>query len=595
MPDSKETKKVKVGDQTTEVVKGDMPESDWAKIVADQVKNTVENLPVFGQLIQAGKTISEATKLAGAGVRAAQGQGFDPNSPEANAGTVLDAASNLVSAGVGAGKQVIGNLVNSPEMVASGKAQAEKNLADVTTPIERRDVPPPPAYPGPEPEAAQETPPPPPQYPGAEPPLSSAPKAPSFDHAKQSEIDKAYGALKASSEIAKGAVQAQADVAKTNLQEEDKLARDAELLNLQRAQEQARIMEIAQKTRQEWSDRQNQLMDQARQAASNPVDPNRYWNNKDVGQKVGAVIAGALFGFSGQGMQWLQRLDALVAQDMKAQESDRASRVGGLQSSAAQAGLAAKEAMAMGADAAEAANLERMAKLQNVKSRLEMLAKGTQNAEVQARAANMMAQIDERTLDAAQKNEHLKEAAANNRAQRYLEQQKMMLMASQAGAKMAGGRPMEEGQRKALSEVLNVSSALKDMWGDYTRMAGQTGSSVKSLVPTTDANIWKKRVSNEYTQMIGKPLEGGVLKEEDYKRYHESYIPAAGDTEKEAKAKVDTLIKHAVAKYENEVRSMQAGGYDTSRLPPVEAFEADLRAKTFGGGESAPPGFTEVK
>jgi hypothetical protein len=35
-----------------------------------------------------------------------------------------------------------------------------------------------------------------------------------------------------------------------------------------------------------------------------------------------AVVAGALFGFTGQGMQWLQRLDGLVEQDIQAQAAD---------------------------------------------------------------------------------------------------------------------------------------------------------------------------------------------------------------------------------------------------------------------------------
>ena len=32
-----------------------------------------------------------------------------------------------------------------------------------------------------------------------------------------------------------------------------------------------------------------------------------------------AIIAGALFGFTGQGMQWLQRIDGLVENDQKIQ------------------------------------------------------------------------------------------------------------------------------------------------------------------------------------------------------------------------------------------------------------------------------------
>lgn len=65
-------------------------------------------------------------------------------------------------------------------------------------------------------------------------------------------------------------------------------------------------------------DLQRQVLDLSKQ----DIDPNRFWNSKDAGQKASAIIAGALFGFTGQGMQWLQRIDSLVAQDIQAQSAD---------------------------------------------------------------------------------------------------------------------------------------------------------------------------------------------------------------------------------------------------------------------------------
>lgn len=592
MADPKETKKVK----SVDVVRGDMPESDWAKVVADQVKKSVTDLPVVQQLVDAGKAISGLTSLAGAGVRAAQGKGFDPNAPEANAGTVLDAASNLASAGVGAGQQVVGNLINSPEMIAAGKERVTKQMADVTTPIEQRDVPPPPVYPGPEPAApATETAPTPaqvapsPAQVAPSPALKAAPR-PVIDHAQQGEIDKAYGALKTSAEGAKSALQAQANLASANLEAEDKVARDAELINLQRAQEQARIMEMAQKTRQEWSDRQNRLMDQAAAAAANPIDPNRYWNNKDVGQKVGAVIAGALFGFSGQGMQWLQRLDSLVAQDMRAQESDRASTVRGIEGQAAQAGVAAKEAMAMGADAAEAANLERMAKLQNAKSRIEMLAKSTANAGVRAQAAEMMSQIDGRVAGVAQANQHLQDARTYQRAQIYLEQQKLGIMASKA--EQAPAAQLSEDAAKKMANTKELLSTIQQM----KSLSSDTGFGDRlARMGAEKLNSEEKGKLDAYNQLrfkASKLIAESALGAEEQKYL----LPILGERTGlfSSGPRFDEMTKMALGSMESQLGSALAG-----RDPRAVAAEIETLKKQYGVSNSATTeGFTgasEVK
>jgi hypothetical protein len=81
----------------------------------------------------------------------------------------------------------------------------------------------------------------------------------------------------------------------------------------------AEVMENRQRGLQEL---QQQVLD----AGNAKIDPGRYWANKDSGQKAMAVIAGALYGFTGQGMQWLQRLDGLVEQDIKAQQADLANK-----------------------------------------------------------------------------------------------------------------------------------------------------------------------------------------------------------------------------------------------------------------------------
>lgn len=131
------------------------------------------------------------------------------------------------------------------------------------------------------------------------------------------------------------------------------------------------------------------LAEQARAAAATPTDPNRYWNNKDAGQKAAAVIAGALFGFTGQGMQWLQRLDGLVEADNRLQVQDRAAKVQGLQAEAEAMGEAGREAMRMGATRAEAMLIDRQTKLEGLKSYLDTMTMKINNMEVKQRGLQM--------------------------------------------------------------------------------------------------------------------------------------------------------------------------------------------------------------
>lgn len=157
----------------------------------------------------------------------------------------------------------------------------------------------------------------------------------------------------------------------------------------------------------------------AQQAAQTPTDPNRYWNNKDDGQKAAAVIAGALFGFTGQGMNWLQRIDGLIENDMRAQTADRASKVQGLESQARGYGEAADFAMKAGASEAEAHVIARQMKLESLNSYLQQMVMKSNNMQQKVVGQQMMVELqgkmaglDQQALavnaqSTAQKNENL--------------------------------------------------------------------------------------------------------------------------------------------------------------------------------------------
>ena len=101
-------------------------------------------------------------------------------------------------------------------------------------------------------------------------------------------------------------------------------------LSADEAKRQAAFEGVMRQREQSLQNLQAQVLDLSKQS----IDPNRFWNNKSDGQKAAAVIAGALFGFTGQGMQWLQRLDSLVEQDIQAQASDLQRKRGALSDAA---------------------------------------------------------------------------------------------------------------------------------------------------------------------------------------------------------------------------------------------------------------------
>lgn len=397
---------------------------------------------------------------------------------------------------------------------------------------------------------------------------------------KQDELTKAYEGLKGTSDAARGAIDSMQETRVANLKAEDALRTEAEQLALQRAQAQAEIMNRAQQKRAEMLDRQNQLTEMARRAAEDPIDPNRFWNNKDAGQKAAAVIAGALFGFTGQGMQWLQRLDSLVAQDMQAQSADKTRRIAGLERASEQAGNAAAMAIKMGADEAEAQNLERMAKLENVKSRIDMLARGTQNAELAAKGEMMKQQLDEKIMAAAQRNMELRTAKDAQDANAYLERQKLGLMAGRGGI-VGGGKPLDAGQEEDMASLLQAGDTISTAWTTYQKMAGGTGSSIKALGPTgfSDAASWDKDIRAQFSRRVGKTLENRMT-DADAASYGAHFLPKSTSSKEEAKNVMRGSVVDAIQKYTNRYNTLAASGRDVSRLPTPQMYEAKIRSQT---------------
>jgi len=276
------------------------------------------------------------------------------------------------------------------------------------------------------------------------------------------------------------------------------------------------------------------VLEQARKAAATPTDPNRYWNNKTAGQQAAAVIAGALFGFTGQGMNWLGRIDALVAEDNRLQQSDRAAKVQGLNAEAQGLGEAAQAAMARGASLAQAKLIEKAAKYESVKAYADQFGMQTQNAQVQMQAAQVSATLGAKIAELAQQGHQLAsmDAAHTNsaRAANANLAQDRFKTAATIAAKSAGTgglkfSPGEVGRMDAAQQGLDAVKTLKGMLGpessfpkaiydEVTKRGGQltdAGRRQKGVEPQrraiirlidasaiqkADAEYWKDKISN---------------------------------------------------------------------------------------------------
>lgn len=609
---SKETKQVRYGNNIITVVRGDMPQGDWENInsgaelsekgikqYVDSGMRVAETKPDVSMLSSSEAKKQEKANLptdaVGFGAKAYKGAKQLVNEaldiPKTILGTIGTGAKavgdayvkgattvgDATGAVLGYGKQVVGRAEDNSQLEAEGQAQANKNLADLgLAPQPQAEAPTAPA-PEAQPQAQAQAQPAPVE---AQAPVAQAAPKPVLDMKKQDELTKAYEGLKGTSDAARGAIDSMQETRVANLKAEDALRTEAEQLALQRAQTQAEIMNRAQQKRAEMLDRQSQLVDMARKAAEDPIDPNRFWNNKDAGQKAAAVIAGALFGFTGQGMQWLQRLDSLVAQDMQAQSADKTRRIAGLERASEQAGNAAAMAMKMGADEAEAQNLERMAKLENVKSRIDMLARGTQNAELAAKGEMMKQQLDEKIMEAAQRNMQLRTAKDAQDANAYLERQKLGLMMGRGGV-VGGGKPLDAGQEEDMASLLQAGDTISTAWTTYQKMAGGTGSSIKALGPTgfSDAASWDKDIRPQFSRRVGKNLEPRMT-DADAVSYAAHFLPKSTSSKEEAKNVMRGSVVDAIQKYTNRYNTLAATGRDVSRLPTPQMYEAKIRSQT---------------
>lgn len=150
-----------------------------------------------------------------------------------------------------------------------------------------------------------------------------------------------------------------------------------------------------------------------------------------------------------------------------------------------------------------------------------------------------------------------------------------------------GGRPMASGDVNRVSEM---DTALGLLQGELGPQMGETGagSKVGAMMPNFVSEYTgigseskaRQALIDKAKQIIGKSLEGGVLRKEDEVKYTK-ILPTIGDPPDVAMAKVQGLADTIGMKREDLLRALSSAGYRTSGF--------QTRPKQTGGGAQHGP------
>jgi hypothetical protein len=309
------------------------------------------------------------------------------------------------------------------------------------------------------------------------------------------------------------------------------------------------------------------LAEQARIAASTPTDPNRFWNNKDAGQKAAAVIAGALFGFTGQGMQWLQRLDGLVEADNRLQAQDRAAKVQGFQAEAEALGEAGREAIRNGATVAEAHIIDRQTKLEGLKSYLDVMTMKVNNMEAKQRGLQMSADMDKLLADYDQQQLQLAQQRADKKTEwnyknALLKKEEFEMRAKVGKDDTTGVKGPQAMELGSLMAAEAVARDLKAKFGEKNIISRMLDKGA-AFIPGTDAKAYNI-ARDQAINMIAPLMGAGVLQKHDLDRW-EGLMAKAGDVNGEEILNI--LLTDIRSTYNSKRAALGAAGMDVRQFP----------------------------
>lgn len=192
----------------------------------------------------------------------------------------------------------------------------------------------------------------------------------------------------------------------------------------------------------------------------------------------------------------------------------------------------------------------------------------------------------ENALDRALKRDSLNAQIAHQRAMESIARDRL-------GA--GGGRILPATLVEDMSGTLQGVKQMNDLYSKIPELSDRLTTPGAAQASTfnpwdTDAQGFKQYVKS-YKQVIGKGLEGGVLRKEDEAKY-EDIIPKVGDTKETLFRKTEQLGQMLVDKYNTNMDFYAAAGYNTSKIQNIPVPSEFLNKQSDTVKVKAPNGKT---
>jgi len=338
------------------------------------------------------------------------------------------------------------------------------------------------------------------------------------------------------------------------------------------------------------------LMSERRQLLNQRVDPDHYWNEAGAGRRVSAVLAGALFGWAGQGMDYLQHLRGLVNDDIKLQQDELRRKGDTMDALVGDQKNIIALAKQKGMTDLEAVEAAKAARYEELTQQMQMLMTDAGVKNVNPALANTLAGLAQDRATALENAGKFRQQKAHEDAQIRLgyaklaqdqREMSMKMRSAEQGPKLQEQKPQQQAR---LSEILNSGSLIGAMASEYRKQGAGKLAPVSSKLGlgmnATEGAKWQNIGRKFHAQTIGYGLEGGKLagndETGDYARYVNDFMPSVNDTEGAAGQKMQNLRNYAVSKYETELMTQAAAGIDVSGYPSPKQFAADIDTQIAG-------------
>ncbi|HUV71406.1 MAG TPA: hypothetical protein VMW25_00210, partial [Clostridia bacterium] len=142
------------------------------------------------------------------------------------------------------------------------------------------------------------------------------------------------------------------------------------------------------------------------------------------------------------------------------------------------------------------------------------------------------------------------------------------------------GRPLPAGSATELGDTQSAIKQLDNMVKTTGKVDLQFGPTdiLRGLNPYDTSAKGVKQAAAATKQIIGKGLEGGVLRKEDEKKY-QAIIPLLGDTREVLQIKYTQLREMITEKYNGQRFGLEAAGFEVSKFGDIPTSTIDITKK----------------